>query len=237
MATAPAYRNHSVQKNDVATAAPSVAMPTGTVDGDILILWLTMDASALNTVTLPSGFTLRRTASTSAPADVQSVHLATKVASSETGPYACTLNGGAVRNTLIVVSYSGADTGVPLTSINSTNTNTGDPTTATATAITTVSTDNRIINFTASDDTGGTTAITQPAGYTERYDSAGGVGDATEFSDIAQAAIGSTGAVTSQIIGGTQVAWLVGMVALAPLSGGGGGGGAGQQNRLLLGVG
>ncbi len=236
MATAPAYRSHSAQKNDVATANPSVAMPAGTTDNDWLLLWLTIDDSALNTVTLPAGFTIRRTASTSAPADVQSVHLATKLAAGETGPYACTLNGGAVRNTLVVVAYSGGDPAtVPLTSINSTNTNTGDPTTATATAITTVSTDNRIVNFTASDDTGGTTAITQPTSYTERYDSAGGVGNATEFSDIAQVAIGTTGAVTSQIIGGTQVAWLVGMAAIAPISGGGGGGG--QQNRLLLGVG
>lgn len=218
MPTSPPYVNHTAQRNDTATAVPSVAVPGGVVDGQVLLACLSLDDSALNTITPPSGFSLLRTASTASPADVQSLHLFAKLAAGETGPYVFTLNGSAVRNSLIVVAYSGAKLPtIGQTSINSTNTNTGDPTTAIAAAITTTSAENTIVNFTASDDTGGVTAITHPTGYAERYDSAGGASNAVEFSDIAQSAAGSTGAVTTSIIGGTQVAWLVAMVALEPL--------------------
>lgn len=215
----PSYVDKTSQKNDTATATPSVGVPAGTLVGMILTLVLNADTDASNVVTPPAGFALKQEAHTAAPADVQSLYMWQKVAgASETGPYTCTFAGGACRNTLVCASVKDADSAALLSSINSTNTNTGNPTTATATAITTVTPNNVIINFTASDDTGGVSGITPPTGYVEQFDSVGGVGNAMNFSTITQAVAGSTGAVTSQIVGATQCAWLVAMAAFAPVA-------------------
>jgi hypothetical protein len=218
--TAPAYRSHTSQKNDVATGTPSVAVPTGVVDGDIILLLLTKDFDLSITVTWPSGFTaFVSTDTTGGTADVQAAYMAWKVASGESGTYNPTFTS--IRNTLIAVAYSGAKNQTPLFSSNKNSTPTTNTSiTATASAITTTSADNTIINFTVSDDTGNMISVTEPSGYTERYDSAGGTSNGCEFSDIAQAAAGSTGAVTSTMVyspAGTAC-FIVLMAALEPLS-------------------
>jgi hypothetical protein len=229
---APTYVNHTAQKNDTATGAPSVTVPASVADGDIIILMLTLDGDLTSTVTWPGGFTEFVSADTTGgTADVQAAHMAWKLAASESGSYSPTFTS--TRNTLIAVAYRGAKNQTPLFSSNKSSTpvvNTA--VTATASAITTTSADNTIINFTAADDTGNLLTITQPTSYTERYDSAGGVADGCEFSDIAQAAAGSTGAVTSTLNyspAGTAC-FIVLMAALEPLA-------SGTKNLTTLGVG
>jgi hypothetical protein len=216
--TAPAYRSHTVQQNTIASTSASVSIPAGVADGDVLLLFLSIDEALVESPTFPAGFTSLQTKDTSGgTADGQCLYVRYKIASGESGTYDVSWSINSLRNLFVVAAYSGAGSGVPLSSIASNSTPGASPVTATASAITTTSVDNLIVNFTMSDDNGAVSGIAPPATYTERYDGAGGANTSGEFSDVSQASIGSTGAVTSTItLSSGTACFIAAMVALEP---------------------
>ena len=157
-----AYRSSAIGTG-VATSTPSVAVPTGAVSGDIIILACTVDATSGST--LPAGFTQFGT-DAGLTFDGETSQLAWKVYAGEAGPYNWT---GAQANSwaAYAVAFSGRS-GTPVaSSVAQSNTGNASPVTATSNAVTVIAGDD-LCAFFADDPTGNTTAETAGGSFTLR---------------------------------------------------------------------
>ncbi len=214
--TAPSVRSSS--SGSVSTGALSLAKPSGTVNGDLLIMTASADLSASEnlTYTIPSGWTqlLANTRSDVASAG-NNLQAWYKIANNEPATYAITpdhsnLIGGSITR------IDGNDPNTPINASNVTASLTGE---ASAPAVTT--TVNNDLVFRAATWDQSKTLVTAPASHTRAYyvhvsghDNWGGY--------KTQATAGSTGVAQWDLSGASPYVGLT--VAIAPSGSGQGGG-------------
>lgn len=203
----------------------TVTKPTGTVQNDVLIAAVMCNGGSTVTITPPSPFwnlILRSDISASAGAD-RTVALATYAlvaGASEGASYTFDLGSAQFAPVAGILCYSGGDTTQP-TDVSGDN-QSGPTTTFTSLDAPTVTThyaNTRIIRVFAA-RRGGTTAgsVTEPAGYTERFETLQTNSTSyrhwLEASDVAQAAVGATGTATASQ--STPVTYIAHTIAVAP---------------------
>lgn len=208
-----AYRSSST--NSGSSAAPSVAVPAGVVDGDIILAAIVIDNGA-STATL-TGFTQLFQSAMSA-VDGQKVALGWRRASGDSGSYTWG-NSGAVSYAMAAVAFSGRDASNPPTATeNKQDSSHTSPVSVDATGVTALDGDD-LCWIDLPDPNGGAPTHTAPTGYTLRVDVAANsnftvIGAATK--DAATA--GATGTVTGTLTLASGAAAYCGYLVRIPLA-------------------
>jgi len=212
-----AYR--SISQNTTQSSSLVVTPPSGIVDGDILIAWAVSDA-ATGSISWPAGFTEMSGSPLRSTWSNQSLYVALKVASSESGNYTLTATGGAIVGGVLAVSGREASVTPHRSSAVANNNGNGTPWTITSDAFASATSSTCDIIWIAGSDAGdGPVTHTPPAGMTERADIS--VDFALHTTVATQDAVGSgaTGALAgSGACAGAQAGWDVYAIALADLS-------------------
>ena len=148
----------------------TITAPTGITDDDILVLVaLTADFTEAPDPTPPTGFTLLTSTNIFEYALDMEVRVYWKLAASESGNYTFTNSSCSTQGVMLV--FSGRDTTDPFGALETTNTGTGQ--TTTATGLTTAADDSDIL-FVGSDFFDNSNNLTPPTGttptFTERFD-------------------------------------------------------------------
>lgn len=186
--TLPAYRSSSAAALYIVPGSTtfSPTKPTGTVDGDLLLTVVCIDATS-ETLTTLAGWTLL-----TGPTDASNCRTWTyyKIASSEPASWTWTKSGTGVYGSAVVFAISGAS-GVDVSGAqgNGTSTNITAPTVTTTVPVT--------LFHVATERSGN--SITPPSGYTERSELAWGGLPHIALSDKAFATPGATGAASATI--------------------------------------
>lgn len=170
-------------------------VPTGTVDGDIMIA--AVGQAVTMTLTPPGGWTLIQSF-TGGP----SLAVYYRIASSEPASYTWTT---AANSRAVVATYRGASA-VDVSSINN-----GSSATPTASSITTTAANTRLVFCVRID---GVTTFTPPGSYTLRQQSPTSGSFPNGLWDDTQAAAGATGSVV--FTAGASSTWAAALVALKP---------------------
>lgn len=170
------------------TTSLTIARPSGTTAGDLLILVLSKDGSGA--VTTPTGWTLSNEGACAG--DACRLGVFWKVAAaSEPATYSVSWTGSE-QAAGAILRYTGADTTTP---INAVSAGTGSSDTPTAPTATTTVANTRVVRIYGADDDD-LSATPYPSGHTGRFniESAGGNGTCSAGSaDQVQAAAGATG--------------------------------------------
>lgn len=197
----------SVATNEASGTSVTVNVPSGTVDGDVMIAQISWMSNTVKTVTPPGGWTLLET-------DVNSAfeqRTYVRVASSEPANYAWTFSG-TVRVEAGIGSFIGVDNTTPIDvsngQFNSSSTSVTAPSVTTTVA-------NALLVFCGSGNGQGT--YTPPSGMTEQWDDNTTIGTLDVSFEMAIETLGAAGAT------GTRVATLSGalgnigqLIALKP---------------------
>jgi hypothetical protein len=197
----------------------TVTKPTGTVDGDIVVLGIvTGTATEALDPTPPGGFTLLTGYPTDASDGGFNVEMRVyyKIASSEGADWTFTHSANASQG--FALAYRNVNGGTPIDVNPSINTGTGS--TATATTITTV-TNNAMVLYVAHDWGSNTGTLSPPSGstptFTERIDAVGATG-IVYVADGLLATAGATGSKTqtNNNTPASSDAWGASLFALRP---------------------
>lgn len=202
-----AYRS-STSANKVASSGQNLVLnvPAGTVDGDVMVAYV-LTATGTTAATQASWTALDN--QTGGPTAASFY----RIASSEPASYTFTVVDAQSSNGLIV-TYSGTHATTPINQHSAWNRLTS---TANATANTvTPSVDNCMILYLAG--AGTSTAITPPAGYTERVDFVVASTANVELAELLQTSAAATGNKTGTASGSTNTQGS--LIALAPAAGG-----------------
>jgi len=217
-----AYRSHTVDEF-YTLATVTLDKPASVASGDVLLAWFVNNDGSRVLNTLPSGWTLIASATTtSAPST--GAWLCKKVAGgSEPATYDFVFNYDFNGRAAIVAYQSGSDVSVYGTA-SAADAGSSTPYNVAAAAITVPDNDSKLVFFGAGrfTTTGSAPAFTPPASYTERIDSGASYDPrALTVADITQASAGSSGAVTGTVARTSAgAARTVGvLVAIAPVGG------------------
>lgn len=197
-----AFRQKAIAGSSSGVTSVVLAVPTGTVDGDVMVAVVELSLSA-QTVSTPSGWTALDSANTG-----PTVATFRKVAASEPANYTFSWSGSAVVSGSIA-SYSGCNTSAPVNAHGALNRTVGS-TTVTANSVTT-SVDGCMVLFVGGINTN--SAWTGPTSYTQRAVPQNGASAAViaEFAQTSAGAVGSIAATAS--VSGNSYG---GLIALAP---------------------
>jgi len=149
----------------------SIALPSGTVDGDLLLAYIATKKDG-RTITAPTGWAL---INQGAREDDLSLAIFYKVASSESGPYVFNTDANAEQKAGAILRYSGVDTTTPVdTSAFAAVNSSGNTTTPTAPSVTPSYTNTMVVSAFAQKDGENVTAYpsgsTDPSGVFSRVD-------------------------------------------------------------------
>lgn len=197
-----AFRNSNVGKSAAGGGTYSVTKPTGTIDGDVLIAVVSLDAGTASTITWPAGWTLIRYDNDGGGFSIGQ-EIRYRVASGEGASWSWTVTG--VDSQCAVLGYTGAVTPTP------TDVSNGGPAVTTATCnaptVTPGFTDDLLLCIYSSTHNGTPTAstITLDAALTSRINS-------LSTGSIIRLAIGekqlasaaATGNITATMVGTTD---------------------------------
>ena len=192
------------------SAISTISVPSGVVNGDILILAFVAGQSTVPVVTMPGGWTTIQGPSTTTAGGFNVVRvLAWKVASSEPASYDITTDITA-NTSAVMVAVSGASGSTPVSSSNS-----GTGSTTTATGITTPS-NNSVVAFIAHNwvlyGTASPPSGTTPT-FTERLDAADSL---IYVATGVLATAGATGNKTQSNLNGASDGWGAFLVSCGP---------------------
>jgi hypothetical protein len=218
-----AYRSHTTKiENGLSTI--TINKPSGTVEGDILLLLVSLDRTTAETITPPSGFAaLASSPLNSAVEAGSSACFWKKAGASEPASYDWTCTSSA-STAGILAAYSGRDGTTPINASSGlAEGGAASAASVNATGIT-PSVDNCDIVYLAATDTtvSATVSWTPPSGMTERAEvtTASPWVNAT-LADLTQGTAASTGTVTGTATwtGGGTTGRMAFLVALAPAAG------------------
>ncbi len=198
-----------------------IAKPTGTVEGDFLIAQITVKGLAAGAITPPTGWCTAGDAcsiSTNAPARTNGTGISQAVyykfaGASEPATYTWTFPSS-LRASGGIISYQGVDVTQPFDVASTSATNAS--TTPTATGVTTVTPQTKIVSFFGVNIS--TTFGAPATAGTEQYDvrngtSGGAIGPSSSGYDTTQATAGATG---TKSVTATSAEWIAHLVALRP---------------------
>lgn len=153
-----AYRSHSTATST--STSFSISRPTGTTDGDVLVLCQASNGGLLSAITTPSGWTqvaqLEGAGSSNLTAKAW-----VKLASSEGSSYGLAQQSGANSAAILICVESGELPAVTATSTSGSGTNVGTP------GITPSMPTGLEIRFAAAGANGSSRTFSPPAGFTE----------------------------------------------------------------------
>ena len=209
----------------VATGAETVTKPTGTAEGDILVLAVASE-TATGTVTTDATYTF--TEATGSPITVTGdggrLRLYFRVAgASEPASYA--INCSASVSSIVLAAYSGrnASTTPHKISNNGVSTMTASPSTVTALGVTPTVNDCDILFIGGVDNSSsGTSSWSKPSSMTDRGIASASNWTSVALADLTQTTATATGDITATFTHSGNAGKLAFLVALAPVGGGGG---------------
>lgn len=189
-ASTPTFRAASSLTASSTTSAV-VTKPTGTQDGDILLVYLYVETTA--TVTAPAGWTLVTSTATTIGGDTKA-YLYWKRASSEGSDWTWSWTGSVTREALCHAVDGCAATGNPWSNYDENQDADADDSVTPGVSVTTAQNDELLCWFGGAKGTG---AWTQPTSFNERVDNGGHISS----SDLVQASPGSSGSLTGSYAG------------------------------------
>jgi hypothetical protein len=201
------------------TNAPTVSKPSGTADGDLVLLYVNADNNGV-TATWPSGFTQGNSGGSTQ--DGQTALWAWKIASGEPANY--TVNLSQTQNTQLIaqrVTGNHATSPIDSQSVNSSSAANASPATVTATGVTTTSDDCLLIWVANNDDHGGASGHTVPSGFTQDYENTS-TNSAMCIAHGSKVSHGATGNEDGTASASTNIGWIAFLIAIAPPAAGGG---------------
>lgn len=181
-----AYRSANTTLN-LSSNSVQVTVPTGTVNGDLLLALIYFNDSTVN-ITAPAGWTIVDSINTTITAKAI---LYSRIALSEPANYTWNFDLTA-RNHGLMTAYSGANTVSPINAHGVQGNDLGSN--CIAPSITTV-VDNCLLVFLGQMDSSLSTTWTAPAGMTERFDA--NEVSSSEVADVVLASAGASGTKTA----------------------------------------
>jgi hypothetical protein len=168
------------------STSPATGKPTNTLQDDVMLAWVSASSASI-TITPPTGWISLGKATVS----TTTVEYFYKVVTNETGTttYTWTLSAS-VAWACQIITYTSIDPAIPV-NVSGISTSLATTTPATSNLTTTLPDTLNVVSF-----VGLSVPTYTPSGTTERSDAAG-----VEFADVAQAAPGATGAISSTASG------------------------------------
>jgi PKD repeat protein len=193
--------------NTTASTTVTIATPTGTAAGDVLVACVVPNATRVASTGVPAGWI--QMAAVIQGTSTRAYGYYKVAGSSEPTSYTWTLNAS-VQNAGGIARYSGVDTASPLDAPPQSGSGT-TATTGTVPAVTTSTANAMLVGCMGIDSSSTGVVITSPAGMTEAWDIGG---KRHELADGLQAANGSSGAKAWTFSSGRE--WAGWLVALRP---------------------